>query len=342
MAAKKVFICGNFGYLTNQLDGQTVKTRVLKDELNKRLGSEHISYTDTSYLKSNALSVIFRIIKNFIRNSHLIIMPDTKAFKFLVPFFVLFKRNRDIRYVVIGGWLPDYLRGNAFYTKLVSKLDKVYVESKAMKDALENIGLTNVEILHNFRYFDQQPIRTSEPEEPYRFIFFSRVIKEKGVDLAIHAVRRINHEFGKEVIRLDIYGPVQKDYEEELRNLMAGDSVVYKGMLQQNEIHRTLAHYDVMVFPTYYSAEGFPGVIIDAYISGLPVIASNWKYNGEFVVDGKTGLLFETNNLDDLCDKIKYLINNRHVLLNMRMNCYQEAWKYHADNVIPEIINDWK
>lgn len=45
----KIFICGNFGYKNNQIDGQTVKTRQLKGVLIKKLSESTVAYVDTSY-----------------------------------------------------------------------------------------------------------------------------------------------------------------------------------------------------------------------------------------------------------------------------------------------------
>ena len=45
----KIFICGNFGYKNNQIDGQTVKTSQLKGVLIKKLSESNVVYVDTSY-----------------------------------------------------------------------------------------------------------------------------------------------------------------------------------------------------------------------------------------------------------------------------------------------------
>ena len=50
-----------------------------------------------------------------------------------------------------------------------------------------------------------------------------------------------------------------------------------------------------MIFPTYYVGEGFPGTIIDAFSSGIPDIATDWRYNSEIVQNGKTGYIYKLN-----------------------------------------------
>mgnify|MGYP002239410386 CR=1 FL=1 len=54
--------------------------------------------------------------------------------------------------------------------------------------------------------------------------------------------------------------------------------------------YRTLCRYDIMLFPTYWYGEGFPGIVMDAYIAGLPLIASDWNINTEVITE-KTGII---------------------------------------------------
>ena len=52
-----------------------------------------------------------------------------------------------------------------------------------------------------------------------------------------------------------------------------------------------LNSYDMMIFPTYYAGEGVAGVIVDAFIAGLPVIASDLGSCREVISDKETGYL---------------------------------------------------
>ncbi|PAK44843.1 glycosyltransferase family 4 protein, partial [Peribacillus simplex] len=178
-------------------------------------------------------------------------------------------------------------------------------------------------------------------ESPLKLVYFSRVLEEKGIELAIDAVNQINNNSKR--VELDIIGPIQKEYKNKFNEILKNNKqkeINYKGVLQPNEIHENLSNYDVMVFPTYYASEGFPGVVIDAFISGLPVLASDWKYNQEFVTDNFTGSIFKTKDIDDLISKINYFILNPDVILKMRENCLKQVLNYHVDYVIPKLLSD--
>ena len=99
-----------------------------------------------------------------------------------------------------------------------------------------------------------------------------------------------------------------------------------------------LADYDVMLFPTFWSGEGFPGIIIDAYISGLPVIASNWNLNKDIVVDGETGYIIPPHNAAALAHVMKQIIENKQILKEMSANCQKKAMAYNTKNVISDAL----
>ena len=78
----------------------------------------------------------------------------------------------------------------------------------------------------------------------------------------------------------------------------------YKGVLQPEEVLTTLRKYDVLIFPTHYEGEGCPGILVEALSVGLPIIASNWKYNEEFVENGVNGFLCEVFDVESYVESI--------------------------------------
>ena len=60
--------------------------------------------------------------------------------------------------------------------------------------------------------------------------------------------------------------------------------------------------------------------------AGVPVIASDWKCNGEFVKDGETGCLFAAGNIDDLVEAINSTVANG------------RDWNEQANEFVPENV----
>ena len=176
---------------------------------------------------------------------------------------------------------------------------------------------------------------------PYPFCTFSRVMKEKGIEDAVNAVKRVNEQCGRTVYTLDIYGqvdPSQTEWFEKLKNQFPS-YVRFCGLVPFEQSVEVLKNYYALLFPTYYDGEGFAGTLLDAMAAGVPVIASDWKYNRE-IVNEKNGVLFETQNVHDLTEKMMSMqnIDLQNIYL-LKRNCLQEAKKYSPETAIKVIMD---
>jgi glycosyltransferase involved in cell wall biosynthesis len=70
---------------------------------------------------------------------------------------------------------------------------------------------------------------------------------------------------------------------------------------------------DIFAFPTFYSKEAFPLVNLEAMQFSLPVISTNEGGISEAVIDDVTGFVVEPRNVQQLADKLKILIQNKHL-----------------------------
>jgi glycosyltransferase involved in cell wall biosynthesis len=65
---------------------------------------------------------------------------------------------------------------------------------------------------------------------------------------------------------------------------------------------------DIFILPSLW--EGFGLVILEAGLSGLPVIASRVDGIKEIITDNRDGLLFKPGDAEELADKIRFIIDN--------------------------------
>ena len=346
MKSAKIFICGNFGYKNNQLNGQTIRTRTIKDTITKKLNSGLVLYVDTSYIKFKPISVFIKIYKNFRESSNIIMLPGIRGLRVFLPLFIRWKikYKKDLRYIVIGGWLSNFLAGKKKYLNLCKNLDGMYVQTKTMKEKLRKMGLINVSVLPNFRQFTFEKNSVNKVIKPIKLVYFSRVCEEKGIELAIKTVNNINKNKKDIKVKFDIYGPIIKKYQYNFKKILGkcDKFISYKGILKpiNNNIYENLSNYDLMIFPTFYKGEGFAGAIIDSFISGVPVLASDWKYNSEIIKENITGKLFVSKDIQSLTNNLEFLINNPDLIYKMKKNCLEEAKKYSADFVLDNLIKD--
>lgn len=334
-----------FGHMLTNLDGgQTIKTLTLVNELEKCLGNDELVKIDTSGGIKRVVFLLVDLFKYMRKSANVIVLPGQNGLRIIAPmisFFNLFFHRR-IHYIVIGGWLPQFLIKRKSLSAILRKFDGIYVETNSMKNALEAQEFANVIVMPNCKNVD---ILTEEElvyasAEPLKVCTFSRVIKEKGIEDAIHAVNAANNKIGKIAYCLDIYGEVGELQREWFRTIEKnfGEQIVYKGFLDSNRSVEVLKNYYALLFPTYYEGEGFAGTIIDAFASGVPVVASDWKYNSEIIEDGCDGVIIPARNVCALADKLVEIYENMDLWNAMKPNCLNRAREYLSENVIKVLM----
>lgn len=343
---KKVCVIGHFGDNKKLANGQTIKTKIVYDELEKKYLSENVGHIDTYGGIKFLLKLPMEIYKSLKNYKNIVILPAHNGLRFIPLFLVLenifFKRK--LHYVVIGGWLPNFIEKKYILKKLLQKLNAVYVETNSMKSMLEKQGFNNVKVMNNcknLRIISEEEISFTK-EGKYRLCTFSRVMKEKGIEDIVDAVLEINRECDSVLFELDIYGEVDKnqgDWFEKLTQKF-DSNIHYKGVIEYDKTTDILKKYYALVFPTYYKGEGFAGTIIDAMAAALPIVASDWKYNSELVCDWQNGLIFRTNDIHDLKNKLLKLIENEEQYLIMKKNCINRAFDYLPCNVLKVLFNN--
>lgn len=346
---KKATVIGHFAFGEELLNGQTIKTKILTDELDKKFGKNKIRKIDTHGGKKLLLKVPFQVLSAFVHSENIIIFPAHNGVRVYVPLLAVGKKffdTRRLHYVVIGGWLPEFIQHRKRLKNCLNKFDGIYVETSTMKRRMEQQGFQNIIVMPNCK--DLNILNESDlvyhEAEPYKLCTFSRVMKEKGIEEAVNTVREVNESMGKVVYVLDIYGQIDEKQTEwfcELKDTFP-QYIQYKGMVDYRESVETIKNYFALLFPTKYEGEGFAGTLIDALAAGVPVIASDWKYNSDIIIDGKTGKLYCADNRDMLVKILSYAYWNRREWEKQKLHCIQQAQDYLPQNVIKILLERLK
>lgn len=333
---KKYLVLGAFGYDTNQLDGQTVKTRNVYDLL-VRNNAGIVERVDTMHIRRRPLS-FFKFMWHLIRCNTLIIVPCLNNLTYIFPVTYWLSKifGYKIVHVCIGGWQLEYFQGNSRFSphplqlKLSKKISAFLPEMQRVESDLRTeLGFENVMTLPNFRFISEDAEQIVTTSHALRLVFLARVNKRKGYDYIFnfaHVVTERNLD-----VLIDFYGPINdEDKDDFLSKVEKCTGVVsYKGVLQQDEVTDCLINYDLMLLPTTIYTEGFPGSILDAYIAGIPVIATEWKHSREFIDDGETGFIVPFIDCQaDFNERIMTLYNDRNLLQKMKRLSFRKRLLY--------------
>lgn len=113
-----------------------------------------------------------------------------------------------------------------------------------------------------------------------------------------------------------------------------GCSVLLPVYAKDNESYLRLA-LQSLVIQNFKAGEGFPGSILDAYISGIPVLVTDWLFLPEFVDEGETG--FVVKDVDQFIEKVKLLANDKVLLKTMKQNAVAKSQEFSAEKAWSKI-----
>lgn len=147
-------------------------------------------------------------------------------------------------------------------------------------------------------------------------LFAGRLSPEKGIATLLSAWDRLNGLPFRLKVAGD--GPLRK----EVTRRAAGGRIEYLGVLSREEVQALMREAAFLVFPSV-CYENFPLAIVEAFASGLPVVASRLGAMAEIIEDGRTGLHFRPGDPEDLATKIEWVAG--HLAEMARMRCEARA-----------------
>ena len=127
-------------------------------------------------------------------------------------------------------------------------------------------------------------------------------IKEKGIDVLLNAFNKVNHD---SLILLLIGNGKDENFISEFVKNCKHRIIV---LPETKNVFNYYNLMDIFILPS--KTEPFGIVLLEAGLMKLPVIASNVDGIPEIIENNVNGLLFESENLEELAEKIEFLLDN--------------------------------
>lgn len=293
-----------------------------------------VKFFDT-WNKGSFMSLLVSLFYIIFYNRKCVLSISTRGVLSIGGIIQLLHLKRQIISFIIGGDLGKYVESHLNNVPVLNTLDKVLVEGQYMKEQLNQVGVNNVSVVPNFRSIGKLPRKRRNDIELVKFVFLGRLIEEKGIKLIVEAALKVYEKYGHK-FSVTFYGTPTKKYSQEYFDTLECNFILYGGFLdlKSQEGLEKLSEYDVMVFPTYFEGEGFPGVLIDAFKAGLPVIASDFHANPDVISNRNLGILIKKNDIVSLCDAMEDFLENPNKILQMSKAVQKEVHKYDIDEVL--------
>lgn len=145
------------------------------------------------------------------------------------------------------------------------------------------------------------------PGKTVHFLHVGRLVPVKGQRDLLHAFKASLEHYPNAALHIAGEGPERQSLMQLIEELRLSDHVQLLG--NRTDIPRLLQEYDCFVFPSY--SEGFSGAVVEAMLSGVPVLASDIDANREVLQPGVTGYLFASGSVPAMVEAFRWFHANR-------------------------------
>lgn len=149
-------------------------------------------------------------------------------------------------------------------------------------------------------------MRLGVPKEAPVIATIGRLIPRKGQRYLLEAVPRVLGYQPEVVFAFFGEGPDELLLKTLAKDLMVEEKVLFAGF--EEKIERVLGGLDILVHPVL--REGFAGVIREAMVAKVPVVATAVGGTPEMILHGQTGLLVPPADPEALAEAILTLLRN--------------------------------
>lgn len=192
--------------------------------------------------------------------------------------------------------------------------------SRHLRDRFVAFGIPPERITVAPYGFDREPFRHTVRArgDRLRLGFFGSLMVSKAPHVLLDAVRRLPPD----AVSVDLYGAHagyhgDDSYREQIAGRLPQAGVRLHGAIPHERVPEALASIDVLVVPSIWP-ENSPLVIQEAFLAGVPVVASRIGGIPEVVADGRNGLLVRAGDTDDLARALERLLREPGLLDTLR------------------------
>ncbi len=228
-------------------------------------------------------------------------------------FSLIWRKNND-------ALLAALQARKSYLVSLLDTVDFVISPSQFLKQLFEARGVAPLRFVYMRQGLDTTNWVDGKPtsnKSHLRIGYIGQIAKHKGVDVLVEAFYRLRAR--EKAPQLILYGDTDQfpDFAKQLHKQVQGrEDIVFAGRFQNSQIRRIHAGINVLVVPSVWY-ENSPNVILEAFVTGTPVVVSRLGGMGELVADGVNGFQFEPGNAKSLARVLQRFIDQPHLVSNL-------------------------
>ena len=200
-----------------------------------------------------------------------------------------------------------------FVTCVTEPLRQQVTEKTGLPDSAVHLLWMGVDTRH-FKPVDRQEVLAGQP---LRLLTVARLHVNKGHRFALRALKQLKDQGMNTHYIIVGDGPAMEEIGQEVLALGLSEAVELVGTKSESEVLQLLQSSDVLLLTSVGMGEAAPVAVMEAMACGLPVVCSVIGGTRDMIDNGHDGFLVEQQNVDAIADRIRQLIENPAMALEM-------------------------
>jgi glycosyltransferase involved in cell wall biosynthesis len=178
-------------------------------------------------------------------------------------------------------------------------------------------------------------------DKEYDFLYFGRLVPEKGVDVLLRAFKLLLENTAESHYKLAIvgYGSERLNLEKLSQELGLTKNVFFLGPKRGKELIEILTRTEVTVVPSSWE-EPLGGVALEAIAAGrIPIISRN---GGLQEIVGDEGMSFTNGDWKELSEKMQEIVNNPTLREKLKSKRLEQLEKFDPDQLTAQFLDVFK
>jgi glycosyltransferase involved in cell wall biosynthesis len=240
---------------------------------------------------------------------------------------------------------------NFIIKTLLRNVDRIFAVSGALKEALNQNGISNVEVLHNgisIQEWSVDPGQISAFEKKHELqdkkiiLFGGRISGLKGGGVMLEMLREVVKKEPEAVLALlgtrDSY---VESLEGKAREWGIEKHLISLGKLTGDDWHAAFNAATVVCVPSLY-LDPFPTVVLEAMACGKPVVGSCFGGIPEMIVDGETGYVVNPLHKKEFSEKVQELLTDEVKRLSFGVAARRHVAAFSVDGWVSRTVTAYQ
>lgn len=312
------------------------KVRVFRTSL---FALKNLSYSPFFYIITALPFIFFRSLSLF--KIHRFNLCHCQGFLSGVLGYLFFKLLK-IPYIIT----VQRQEKKSFLRTLVYKNAKVCIAaSSVIKRYFQEIGVKNIEIIPNgidlkrFENLDREKSREKLGlKDEFVIMTIARLEKVKGIKYLIEAMKNDQLSVISYQLLIIGEGSERRNLKNLVKKLNLENKVKFLGEVPNEKIPEYLIAADCFVLPSL--KEGFGIVLLEAMAANVLVVATDVGGILDIIENGKTGLLVEPRNPQEIAEAIMKIYSQPEISKNLTKTARNNLEKYNWQNIAEKVYEN--